>query len=150
MSRNTDVALYPDGLKTYPCWMAALKKTHVWLYTAWHCFLVLRQGVRTTLKLVHLLKVFPFWMKQRQGRGVVSKTGSWIKAAMRKLVHLGPIWHLPRLKSWDSWAARQGSSPNRVWNSELCGFPSYTTGVAHDEHPAKMVDQHTCLHSQFF
>ena len=47
--------------------------------------------MRTTLKLVHLLKVFPFWMKQRQGRGVVSKTGSWIKAAMRKLVHLGPM-----------------------------------------------------------
>lgn len=91
MSRNTDVALYPDGLKTYPCWMAALKKTHVWLYTAWHCFLVLRQGVRTTLKLVHLLKVFPFWMKQQKGRGVVSQTGSWIKAAKRKLVHLGPV-----------------------------------------------------------
>ena len=91
MSRNTDVALYPDGLKTYPCWIAALKKTHVWLYTAWHCFLVLRQGVRTTLKLVHLLTVFPFWMKQRKGRGVVSQTGSWIKAAKRKLVHLGPV-----------------------------------------------------------
>ena len=41
----------------------------------------------------------------------------------------GCLWHLPRLKSWDSWAARQGSSPNRVWNSELCGFPQKATGV---------------------
>ena len=52
---------------------------------------MLWQGVRPTLKPAHLLKAFPFWMKQRQGRGVVSQTGSWIKAAKRKLVHLGPV-----------------------------------------------------------
>lgn len=94
ISWSDEVAPYPDGLKkTYPFWIPALKKTHGWLDIVRYCILILMlwQGARPTLKPAHSLKVFSFWMKQRKVRGVVSQTGSWIKAAKQKQVHPGPV-----------------------------------------------------------